>query len=158
MLTVENGVLELAIIPAEHQPNWLVPKSLILTVLPYDERIWTYLWQSDSNHAQEVAVYHLLNKTTSPDKLVILEGNTNVHRLALQTTGEIGYIKARISDVKDIELPNNVKAEMYEYTTGLRGDDVDKLDFMHQAVAINEHMYIVPDLDLISHRLVDLDS
>lgn len=157
LLTVENGVLELAIIPAKNQPSWVVPKSLILTIEPYDERIWTYLWQKQDGSLQEVAVYHLIDKQTSPDKLVILEGNTNVHRLALQTTGNIDYAQVRISDVKDIELPDDLQAHMFANIPSLLADS-DKLDFVYQAVEIDNDMYIVPELDLIAHRLVDLDS
>lgn len=84
LLTVENGFLDVTIIPAKNQPDWLVPTSLIMSVESYDERIWTYLWNN-----QEVAVYHLIPKGEVPDKLIILEGNTEVHRLALQTKGEL---------------------------------------------------------------------
>lgn len=151
LLTVENGILALAVIPAQNQPDWLVPKELILSIDAYDERIWTYLW-----HGQEVAVYHLIDKQEIPDKLVVLEGNSDVHRLALQTAGEIDYKSVRISDVKDAVLPEDVKAHMQEHLPRLMSDDV--LDFMYQVVRIGDTLYIVPELDLISHRLVDLDS
>lgn len=159
LLTVEDGMLELAIIPTKHQPNWLVPKSLILTIEPYSERIWTYIWSNpQKNTIQEVAVYHLIDRQTSPDKLVILEGNTNVHRLALQTTGDIRYTRARISDVRDIELPDDIQEHMKAFIPSLLDNPDEPLDFMYQAVIMDDVVYIVPDLDLIAHRLVDLDS
>lgn len=155
LLTVENGILDLAVIPAYDQPDWLVPKSLIISIEEYDERIWTYLWRG-----QEVSVYHLAPKSESVDKLIVLEGNTEVHRLALQTFGEISYKQVRISDVKDTVLPDDEKEHMMAYVPSLfgAGHDDHKLDYMYQAVKVGSEVYIVPDLDIIAHRLVDLDS
>lgn len=156
LLTVENGILDLAVIPAYDQPDWLVPKDLIISIDAYDERIWTYLW-----NGQEVAVYHLAQKGTDVDKLVVLEGNSAVHRLALQTAGELSYKKVRISDVKDAVLLNEERQHMEVTIPTLFGgvaSDEHKLDYMYQAVKIDDEFYIVPDLDLIAHRLVDLDS
>lgn len=158
LLTVENGVLELAVIPARNQPDWLVPKSLILAIEPYDERIWTYLWKQSEEDLQEVMVYHLIDGKVTPDKLVILEGNTDVHRLALQTTGKLDYVQARISDVKDVDLPEEMRQAILDNISGLSEDESRKLEFLYQTVTIGEEMYIVPDLDLIAHRLVDLDG
>lgn len=152
LLTVDNGVLELAIIPAKNQPSWLVPKSLILSIDAYEERIWTYLWRG-----QEVSVYHLTPKGDEVDKLVVLEGNTDVHRMALQIMGDIQYISVRISDVKDAQMPEEIKAQMVENVPSLLDGD-DDFDYMHQAVNVHGELYIVPELDLIAHRLVDLDS
>lgn len=156
LLTVENGVLEVAIIPAHNQPDWLVPKSLIMSIDAYQERIWTYLWQG-----QEVAVYHLAPKGERVDKLIVLEGNSDVHRLALQTFGEIGYRQVRISDVRDYTLPDEEIEHMAKYIPSLFAgvDDSDhQLEFLYQAVTLDNEIYIVPDLDIIAHRLVDLDS
>lgn len=158
LLTVENGVLELAVIPARNQPDWLVPKSLILAIEPYDERIWTYLWKQSEEDSQEIMVYHLIDRQVMPDKLVILEGNTDVHRLALQTAGKLDYVQARISDVKDVDLPEEVKQLILDNIPGLSENEGHKLEFLYQTVTIGEEMYIVPDLDLIAHRLVDLDG
>lgn len=152
LLTVENGVLEVAIIPALNQPDWLVPKSLILAIEQFQERIWTYLWQT-----QEVAVYHLIPRDVSPDKLVVLEGNTDVHRLALQTVGQIAYKSVRISDVKDAPLDEATKQHMQEHIASVI-DGEDKFDYLYQTVVVDGVLYIVPELDLIAHRLVDLDS
>lgn len=155
LLTVENGVLDVAIIPAYDQPDWLVPTSLLMHIEEYDERIWTYLWRG-----QEVSVYHLAQRGKMVDKLIILEGNTEVHRLALQTFGDITYKQVRISDVKDAVLPEDEKAHMMANIPNLfsAGHDEHKLDYMYQAVKVEDSYYIVPDLDIIAHRLVDLDS
>lgn len=153
LLTVENGLLDITIIPAKNQPDWLVPTSLIISVERFDERIWTYLWRN-----QEVAVYHLIPRKHTPDKLVILEGNTEVHRLALQTSGELIQKSLAISDVKDIELPQSIKEHMMTHIPSLMNLEGGELDYIYQAVLIDDSVYIVPELDLISHRLVDLDS
>lgn len=137
LLTVENGVLELAVIPASNQPDWLVPKTLILAIDEYDDYIWTYLWQG-----QEVSVYHL-SERDKVSHLVVLESNTDVHRLALQINGTVSYKNVRISDVKDAVLPETMTINS---------------DFVYQTVSIDGVLYLVPELDLISHRLVDLDS
>lgn len=163
-----------------NQPDWIVPSSLILSVDDYDERIWTYLWQQ-----QEVAVFHLLPREQTPDKLVVLEGNTVVHRIALQTTGELQQKKVRISEVRDIELPkqyvkvaisnndeNKVKdnkINIYQpnrnTTYSNQSDQAEEHfrenvipSYLFQTIVIDDIPYLVPDLDKIAHQLVDLDS
>lgn len=158
LLTVEDGVLEVSVIPAIGQPDWLVPTALILNVEYYEERIWTYLWKN-GGQSQEVAVYHLIPKEIAPEKLVILEGNSDVHRLALQTAGEITNLKVRISDVKDVALSEEEALMMklgmpaLPMTQNSQGND-----YLYQAVEIAGDLYVVPDLDLIVHHLVDLDG
>lgn len=180
LLTAENGTLEVTVIPAMNQPDWLVPTDLILSVDDYDERIWTYLWQD-----QEVAVFHLLPRGETPDKLVVLEGNTTVHRLALQTVGELQNMQVRISEVRDAELPEeyvdtalhnkednlekskkfNIYQQVGSDSKNNNTDAVEEdlrenvvLSYLFQAVTIDDTFYMIPDLDLIAHKMVDLDS
>lgn len=220
LLTAENGLLNLTVIPAINQPDWLIPTDLILSVDDYHERIWTYLWNN-----QEVAVYHLVPRDMQPDKLIVLEGNTDVHRIALQTKGTLHKKAVRISDVKDADLPPQYQAvdEMHtppihiiaqpnlesiqteanqdptddliyddmatddlqnldlttdeslnlEETSNLEADlanldnpedkptdtpSVIQVPYVFQSVEIEGQIYLVPDLDRISHRLVDLDG
>lgn len=151
LLTAEHGTLTLCVIPAHNQPDWLVPQEMVLSVDDFDERIWTYLWHG--RFMQEVAVYHLVGRDMPVDKLVVLEGNTDVHRLALQTAGEIGTLTVRISDVKDAPLPEELRAKML--VDGFASTD---LHYLFQTVRIHDKLYLVPDLDSIAHNLVDLDS
>lgn len=178
LLTADNGLLEVTLIPAMNQPDWIVPTSLILSIEPYYERIWTYLWQEN----QEVAVFHLLPRDEAPDTMIILEGNTSVHRIALQTRGDTQNIQVRISDVKDVELPqeymtmamtnmdvNKKRDEDFGFFAPVVTDgDNNKVEerfrenvvvsYLFQTVMINNEYYLVPDLDKIAHQLVDLDS
>lgn len=176
LLTADNGTFEVTVIPAKNQPDWLIPSSLILSVDSYNERIWTYLWQE-----QEVSVFHLLPRNVKPDKLIVLEGNTDVHRIALQTKGELDTFMVRISEVKDIDLPEeyqatsatNIEKNRQKYGQNIfrkSADDNNKdavrehlrenvvLSYMYQTVMIDDTVYLVPDLDKIAHHLVDLDS
>ena len=179
LLTTDNGLFEVTVIPAKNQPDWLIPSSLILSVDSYHERIWTYLWQ-----AQEVSVFHLLPRDTNPDKLIVLEGNTDVHRIALQTKGELDSFMVRISEVKDIDLPEeyqtasaiNIEKNRQKYSQNIfrKSTDTDTdnnnhvvgehlgenvvLSYMYQAVMVADTVYLVPDLEKIAHHLVDLDS
>ena len=179
LLTTDNGMLEVTIIPAINQPDWLIPSSLILSVDEYAERISTYLWQQ-----QELAIFHLLPREQQVDKIVVLEGNTVVHRFALQTAGELRQLKVRISDVKDTYLPehyldtatsdnadNKIK---HDEANIYRANDSDKptnqdtqqmrfkenvvMSYMFQAVTIDNISYLIPDLDKIAHQLIDLDG
>lgn len=177
LLTTDNGVLDVTIVPALNQPDWLLPSSLILSVDDYDERIWTYLWQQ-----QEVMVFHMIPRDSIPDKMIVLEGNTPVHRIALQTVGELRRIKVRISDVKDSELPehyidvatsnisdNKAKdsgVNIYQSSSMSTAENPAEEHFrenvvssyLFQSVTIDGIPYLVPDLDKIAHQLVDLDS
>ncbi|MGP4972729.1 hypothetical protein ACTXIP_03635 [Psychrobacter alimentarius] len=155
LLTTNNGMLDVTIVPAFDQPDWLIPSSLILSVDDYDERTSLYDWQQ-----QDVVVFHLLPKNETPDKMIVLEGNTSSHRLALQTAGELQQLQARIAEVKDIELPesfNDTKiADNSEAMIPL--DENVVLSYLFQAVMIDDKVYLVPDLDNIAYQLIDLDS
>ncbi|STY90425.1 hypothetical protein [Moraxella bovis] len=153
LLTAEHGTIEVTAIPAIGQPDWLVPTALIISVDEYHERIWTYLWRG-----QEVSVYHLIPKDIEVDKLVILEGNSDVHRLALQTAGELTTRRVRISDVADIILSDEEIANIQLSIPNLPNREQRQENYLYQAVMLDGEMYVVPDLDLIAHRLVDLDS
>ncbi|WP_201556465.1 hypothetical protein [Psychrobacter sp. 72-O-c] len=183
LLTTDNGMLDVTIVPALNQPDWIIPSSLILSVDDYHEYIWTYLWQQ-----QEVAVFHMLSRDQVPDKIVVIEGNTALHRVALQTTGELRQIKVRISEVKDGQLPehfvdvaasniddNKAKDDNSIYQqnnfstidnrTDNKIDDIeehfrenDVLSYLFQTVIIEDTPYLVPDLDKIAHQLVNSDS
>ena len=154
LLTTNNGMLDVTIVPAVDQPDWIIPSSLILSVDECSEHTWNYEWQQ-----QEVAVFHLMPRYQTPDKMIVLEGNTSAHRIALQTAGELRQLQARISDVKDIDLPEHF------IKTDDKIDDVQErvqedvvLTYLFQTVMVDNTLYMVPDLDKIAHQLVDLDS
>lgn len=42
LLTTNNGMLDVTIVPASNQPDWIIPSSLILSVDDYQERISKY--------------------------------------------------------------------------------------------------------------------
>ncbi|MBP6494992.1 MAG: hypothetical protein KA291_00535 [Psychrobacter sp.] len=154
LLTTTNGMLDVTIIPALDQPDWLVPSSLILGVDEYREYTSIYEWQQ-----QKIAVFHMLPSHQTPDKIVVLEGNTSAHRIALQTLGEVRHLQARISDVKDVELPEHfIKTDSKTDTVQQRVQEDVVLYYLFQAVMIDDTVYVVPDLDKIAHQLVDLDS
>ncbi len=155
LLTTNNGMLDVTIVPAFNQPDWLIPSSLILSVDDYDKRTALYEWQQ-----QDVAVFHLLPENETPDKMIVLEGNTSSHRVALQTAGELQQLQARIAEVKDIELPesfNDTKSvDNSEVMIPL--DENVVLSYLFQAVMIDHTVYLVPDLDNIAYQLIDLNS
>ena len=179
LLTTQNGMLEVTIIPAMNQPDWIIPSSLILSVDDYTENVWTYPWQE-----QEVAVFHLLPPEEPVDKMIVLEGNTVVHRFALQTKGELRQLKVRISDVKDAELPDHyVQAASNSLNSAQPTKNVNKdetnsdlvdtnisgnmeerfkenviTSYMFLTIVIDNVPYLIPDLDKIAHQLIDLDS
>lgn len=154
LLTTNNGMLDVTIVPAVDQPDWIIPSSLILSVEACSEHTWNYEWQQ-----QEVAVFHLLPRHQTPEKMIVLEGNTTAHRIALQTAGELRQLQARISDVKDVELPEHfIKPNGNIDTVYERVQEDVVLSYLFQAVMIEDTFYLVPDLDKIAHQLVDLDS
>ena len=151
LLTTTNGMLDITIVPAFDQPDWVIPTGLILSVDNHQERVSSYHWQQ-----QDVAVFHLLPQDQLPDKIIILEGNTTDHRFALQTAGDLRQMQVRISDVKDIDLPEKFGSS----DIGANNEYLDKnqiASYMYQAVMIDDVAYIVADLDKIAHHLVDLE-
>ncbi|WP_299186955.1 hypothetical protein [uncultured Psychrobacter sp.] len=164
LLTTDNGMLEVTIIPAANQPDWIIPSSLILSVDDSNERVWTYQWEQ-----KEVAVFHLLPHEQPIDKTIVLEGNTNAHRFALQTAGNLHHMKVSISEVKDAELPehylqvsinnnNTTSKEKEERAVGSQFKENIITSYMFQTVTINDTPYLIPDLDKIAHQLFDLND
>ena len=145
-------MLDVTIVPASNQPDWIIPSSLILSVEDYQERISTYQWQE-----QNLAVFHLLPQDRIPEKIIILEGNTTEHRFALQTAGELRQLQARISDVKDTELPEQFVDTGVDEIEGQSDENV-VLSYLYQTVMIDDNIYLVPDLEKIAHDLVNLDN
>ena len=152
LLTTNNGMLDVTIVPAVNQPDWIIPSSLILSVDELQQQVSRYDWQQ-----QDLAVFDLLLQDQTPDKMVVLEGNTTDHRFALQTAGDLRQLQARISEVKDVETP-----EQFSTTNGKdREEYFDKNDissYLYQTVMIDDEIYLVPDLDKIAHHLIDSDS
>ena len=154
LLTTNNGMLDVTIVPAFDQPDWIIPSSLILSVDEYHEYTWMYEWEE-----QEVAVFHMLPRNEAPEKMIVLEGNTSAHRIALQTAGELRQLQARISEVKDVELPEQfIKPNSNIDTVHERVQEDVVLSYLFQTVTIDNTLYLVPDLDKIAHHLVDLDG
>jgi hypothetical protein len=152
LLTTNNGMLDVTIVPAFNQPDWIIPSALILSVEDYQERTSTYNWQQ-----QDVAVFHLLPKDKTPEKIIILEGNTTDHRFALQTAGELRQLQARISEVKDIEISEQFSDTDIDELEGQSDENV-MLSYLYQTVMIDDKTYLVPDLDKIAHDLVNLHN
>lgn len=156
LLTPKNGKLNISIIPALGQPNWLVPTQLILAVCDEHERKLNYLWQHDKG-VQEMPVYTLIPKEIAVEKIVVLEGNSDAHRLALQTAGDIQAVDVKISDIKDVTLDEE-EWQIIQKSLPHTGASYDIKSIVYQAVMMNGEIYIVPDLDKIVHYLVDLDG
>ncbi|HSP84335.1 MAG TPA: hypothetical protein VLN09_01115 [Psychrobacter sp.] len=154
LLTTTNGMLDVTIVPAFNQPDWIVPSSLILSVDEHSEYTAMYEWQQ-----QKIAVFHMLPRHQASEKIVVLEGNTSAHRIALQTAGELHPIQVRISEVKDVELPEHfIKPNSNIDTVYERVQEDVVLSYLFQTVMIDNTLYLVPDLDKIAHQLVDLDG
>ena len=166
VLSITTGQLDIAKIPVQNAPDWIVPKALILTIDAYSERIWTYLWQK-----QDVCVYHLLPKTATPTHLVVLESVTDIHSLALQIQGDVTFKSVRIADLKDLDDATYQELLSLQYpalaadtllpstddqATPLEANTSKAL--VYQPVLLNDELCVVPDLDKLSHLLVDLDS
>lgn len=155
VLTTDNGMLEATIIPANNQPDWVIPSGLVLNVADYQKRIDSYLWQQ-----QQLAVFHLQPYGQSLDKIIVLEGNTAEHRIALQTMGELRQIQIRISDVQDMALPqeyqHRVTTPVSADTAHIQVKEDELMSYLFQTVMINEMPYLIPDLDKIAHQIVNV--
>lgn len=152
LLTTNNGMLDVTIVPAVNQPDWIIPSSLILSVDESQQQVSRYDWQQ-----QDLAVFNLLLQDQTPEKMIVLEGNTTDHRFALQTAGDLRQLQARISEVKDVETPEQLSGANIEG----REEYFDKNDvssYLYQTVMIDDEIYLVPDLDKIAHYLIDSDS
>lgn len=152
LLTPENGSLEVSIIPALGQPNWVVPTCLILQTIVQTQRIDSYMW-THNDVKQELMVYHLIPEEVEAQTLVILEGNSDSHRLALQTAGKVSTLRVKISDVKDTELDEEEYANIKNALPKILANKGDDKDYVYQAVTIGDELLIVPNLDLITHQL-----
>lgn len=172
MLSVTKGQLTIARIPVVDAPDWIIPKDLILAVEQYHDRIWNFLWQG-----QDVSVYHLLPKSEQAEFIVVLESVTDVHRIGLQIQGDVSYHSVRISDLKDVDDTTYRQTLEIKYPHILEQEAIEKQrqeelikekklsayqpteqDYVFQPVMFNDELCVIPDLDKMSHFLVDLDS
>lgn len=179
LLTTARGRLDVTMIPAYNQPDWLIPSSLILAIDSYQQ--WTdhYLWQQ-----QQLPVFHLQAPEQAVDKIIIIEGNTDKQRMALQTAGELRQIQLCISEVRDIVLPKHyqqtstadsiadstIETSHQSYTSSGPTIERNALDnnagdyqqlteeniisYLLQTVMIDEQPYLIADLDKIAHQLL----
>lgn len=179
LLTTARGRLDVTMIPAYNQPDWLIPSSLILAIDSYQQ--WTdhYLWQQ-----QQLPVFHLQAPEQAVDKIIIIEGNTAKQRMALQTAGELRQIQLCISEVRDIVLPKHyqqtstadsiadstIETSHQSYTSSGPTIERNALDnnagdyqqlteeniisYLLQTVMIDEQPYLIADLDKIAHQLL----
>ncbi|HCH26658.1 hypothetical protein ACTXMV_09760 [Psychrobacter celer] len=155
LLTTNHGMLDVTFIPAFNQPDWIIPSGLILSIEDTHERASSYHWQQ-----QVLPVFDLLTQEQTPDKMIILEGNTIEHRMALQTSGQLYQRQVGISDVKDTDRQayfadsdstDKITAEGRFTAEGM-------LSYLFQTVMIEDTVYVVPDLEKIAHQLVEMDS
>ncbi|ELA09749.1 hypothetical protein MOMA_05085 [Moraxella macacae 0408225] len=172
ILSVTTGQLEIARIPVMNAPDWIIPKELILAIEPYRDRIWNFLWQG-----QDVSVYHLLPKTEQAESIIVLESITDVHRIGLQIQGDVTFHSVRISELKDVDATVYQQTLESFYPHILEQERLEKQhqqkqlennqrlayqpteqDYVFQAVMLDGDVCIIPDLDKMSHFLVDLDS
>lgn len=168
VLSITTGQLTIARIPSSNSPDWIVPNVLILTIDEFDERIWTYVWRN-----QEVPVYHLLPKELAPTHLVVLESVTDIHRLAIQIRGDVTFHSVRIADLKDADdatYQAQLSAKYPHLATHQAGTlaqhPLSSADYtlqqphayIFQPVMLYGELCVVPDLDKLSHFLVDLDN
>lgn len=165
ILSVTTGQLDIVRIPVLDAPDWILPQALILSVEPYTERIWNYIWRN-----QDVSVYHLLPKNQAPDHIVIVESVTDVHRIALQIQGEVTYHSVRIADLKDADEQTYEQTLAHLYpqrleqlkqqpeTQATSQRQINQQHFVFQPVIFENEVCVIPDLDTLSHFLVDLDS
>lgn len=152
LLTAGKGALKIAIIPAIGQPDWIVPFSLILDVQEYHEHTHCFLWHHQE-HSQKLPVYSLLTDGGLSQTMVVLEGVTDKHRLALQTTGQIETMRVRIMEVKDVKLSQEELANVKNSTPAMLLQE-GREHFVYQAVMIGQETYIIPDLDAITAALM----
>lgn len=166
-LNITRAQLDIARIPAVDAPDWIIPRDLVLAVEDFNERIWTYLWRG-----QDVAVYHLLPKSIEPTQIVVVESATDVHRLGLQIAGQISYHTVRIADIKDVTLDDDTNAASHQDADAPTSPVVaapvaaganytpiaTRQDYVYQPIMFQDELCIVPNLDKLSHFLVDLDS
>ena len=175
LLTTARGRLDVTMIPAYNQPDWLIPSSLILAIDSYQQWTDRYLWQQ-----QQLPVFHLQAPEQAVDKIIIIEGNTDKQRMALQTAGELRQIQLCISEVRDIVLPKHyqqtstadstIETSYQSYTSSGPTIERNALDnnagdyqqlteeniisYLLQTVMVDEQPYLIANLDKIAHQLL----
>jgi len=153
LLTTSNGMLDVTVIAAVDQPDWIVPTSLILDIEDSTEQIGTHVWQQ-----QQLPVFHLFLRAQTPSKMIVIEGNTSEQRIALQSVDTPHALQVRISDVKDVDLPEHYATSMSDIQQNESHsthniDDVSA--FWYQAVMIDNIVYLIPDVDKLAHHLIE---
>lgn len=155
MLTVDKGQLDVTFIPVKNRPDWVLPSVLIIHVDKFTEIQDIIVWQD-----QNIAAYSLLSADQRPNKVVILEGETVNHRIALLIHGELNQQQVKISDAKDIDYyedlninPTSSSLDLEKPENTYNFDISNNISFIFQMIEIDGRVYSVPDLDVLSDYL-----
>lgn len=132
LLSASTGMLDVSALPSNVSPDWIIPTNLILDVIPVKEHLVVYPWKN-----LDLPVYSLAGDET-PTKLIVVESKSDLYRIGLLVdSSPVGH-QVRISELKDVD------------------DEVDN-PYCLQPVKLENELNMVPDLDKLSHKLIDLD-
>jgi hypothetical protein len=101
LLTTTTGLIDIHVIDAKDQPAWIVPQSLVLDVVPAPANIQVLHWNE-----QTLPVLSLLGSSgvaTQTVVAVVLEGETDQHRVAVLTSQPPASQRIRISGLHDTD-------------------------------------------------------
>lgn len=132
LLSASTGMLDVSALASNVSPDWIIPSNLILDVIPVNEHLVVYPWKN-----LDLPVYSLVGDD-APAKLVVVESKSDLYRIGLLVDSSPIEHQVRISELKDAD------------------DEVDN-PYCLQAVMLENELNMVPDLDKLSHKLIDLD-
>lgn len=135
LLMLNQGGLNITIIPRGTQPDWIVPSALILDSMACSERVSSYEWQQ-----QPLAVYSLLLTNAAPTTVVILQGSSEQQRLGLLIEGALTERYIQVSDIKDLDTSPISTASTAP-------------NFVFQEVILDQQVFVVPDLAKLAKML-----
>ncbi|MEY4516958.1 MAG: hypothetical protein RL180_1304 [Pseudomonadota bacterium] len=101
LLTTTTGLIDIHVIDAKDQPAWIVPQNLVLDVVPTPANTQVLHWNE-----QTLPVLSLLGASgvaTQTVVAVVLEGETDQHRVAVLTSQPPASQRIRISGLHDAD-------------------------------------------------------
>ncbi|WP_296403636.1 hypothetical protein [Psychrobacter sp.] len=147
LLMLNQGSMYVTFIPTSSKFDWVIPTALIIGIKACEAPLRECEWQG-----RTLPVFSLLAPDTKPDSLIVLEAESDMHRLALIVKGQLKQLQIRITDIKDIEQSKLATASGQHELDATH----EQKEYEYQQVIIDNITYMVPDLQRLTNHLIEV--
>ncbi len=132
LLTTTTGLIDIYALSVQGEPDWIIPQNLVLDTVSVPAQSTSVAWQG-----QQIPLKSLLGKSPSVTEAfaVLLEADNDTARIGILTSVPPKPMRVRISNLRDT-------------------NDSGVLLNAYQKVLLEDQLYQVPDLERVTHALL----